>query len=122
MIYLFVNLKEPFVNPSKTNNQCRRSRSCSPPSCARLSRLVCKELHHLILVMVTQIIECLVFVHIILTFCSYDLFFVFCFLFRSAITIRIVLRFIPWGQWLFTYFNDAPLGISFIMLLIKLYS
>ena len=38
MIYLFVNLKEPFVNPSKTNNQCRQNRSCSPPSCARLCR------------------------------------------------------------------------------------
>lgn len=38
MIYLFVNLKEPFVNPSKTNYQCRRSQNCFPPSCARLCR------------------------------------------------------------------------------------
>ena len=122
MIYLFANLKEPFVNPSKTNSQCRRSQSCSPPSCARLSRFVCKELHYLVRMMVAQIVECLVYVHTIKTFCYYDLFFVFCFLFRSAITIRIVLRFIPWGQWLFTNFVDAPLGISFITLLIKLYS
>ena len=40
-----------------------QSRSCSSSSCARLSRFVCKGLYHLILVMVAQIIENLVYVH-----------------------------------------------------------
>lgn len=79
MIYLFVNLKEPFVNPSKTNNQCHQSRSCSLPSCAQLSRFVCKELHHLILVMIAQIVEHLVYVHCLIHIFlqSYDIYFLF---------------------------------------------
>lgn len=46
MIYLFVNLKEPFVNPSKTNNQIIKVKV--------VLRLL--ELHHLILMMVAQIV------------------------------------------------------------------
>lgn len=53
MIYLFVNLKEPFINPSKTNNQIIKVKV--------VLRLL--EFHHLVLMMVAQIVECLVYVY-----------------------------------------------------------
>ena len=53
MIYLFVNLKEPFVNPSKTNYQVVETKAV----------LCLFKLYHFVLAMVAQIIECLVYVH-----------------------------------------------------------
>ena len=63
MICLFVNLKEPFVNPSKTNNQCRKIEAVHRLLALGFAALLCKGLYHLILMMVAQIIEYLVYVY-----------------------------------------------------------